>query len=115
MARAPEQTIARETHPARLALNEFIHQPVRLSIMATLMHAKRVDFAFLREHLDLSDSNLSRHLTALEATGYLLIEKVFERKRPRTWLSLTPEGRAAFEAHVAALRRIVDLGDGVLG
>lgn len=93
--------------PARLDLDELIHQPVRLSIMATLAYAERVDFAFLRQHLDLSESNLSRHLTALEEAGYVLIDKVFERKRARTWLSLTEEGRLAFTAHVAALQRIV--------
>ncbi len=76
--------------------------------MATLNHAERVDFAFLREHLALGESNLSRHLSALEEAGYVRIEKVFERKRPRTWLSLTPGGREAFERHIEALRRIVE-------
>ncbi len=93
---------------ARLDLDELVHQPVRLSIMATLAHAERVDFAFLREHLGLGESNLSRHLTALEEAGYVRIEKVFERKRPRTWLSLTPPGREAFARHVETLRRIVE-------
>jgi len=58
--------------------------------------------------------NLSRHLSALEEAGYILIEKVFEHKRPRTRLSLTPAGRTAFESHLDALRRIVDgRSDGV--
>lgn len=111
---APPATAAPEAgagaRHARHALDELIHQPVRLSIVATLAHAERVDFAFLRDHLALGDSNLSRHLTALEEAGYIRVEKVFERKRPRTWLSLAPAGRAAFEAHVAALRRIVENG-----
>lgn len=94
-------------HPARLDLDEVIHQPVRLSIIATLAHAERVDFAFLRDTLALGDSNLSRHLTALEDAGYVQIDKVFERKRARTWLTLTPAGRAAFTAHVAALQRLL--------
>lgn len=104
-ARVPSPAAAR---PARLDLDEVIHQPVRLSIVATLAHAERVDFAFLRDSLELGDSNLSRHLTALEEAGYVQIDKVFEGKRPRTWLSLTPAGCAAFAAHVAALRRIVE-------
>ena len=97
-----------DVRPARLDLDEMIHQPVRLSIIATLAHAERVDFAFLRDTLALGDSNLSRHLTALEEAGYVQIDKVFEGKRPRTWLGLTPRGHTAFEAHVAALRRILD-------
>ncbi len=102
-----QENVAREHHP-RLELDEAIHQPVRLSIMAILAHSKKVDFAFLRDHLELGDSNLSRHLTALESLNYIVIEKVFEGKRPRTWVSLSPAGRAAFENHVRLLRQIVD-------
>lgn len=98
----------RTSRHARHDLDETIHQPVRLSVVATLYHAQRVDFAFLRRHLDVTESNLSRHLSALEEAGYVLVDKVFERKRPRTWLSLTPSGRRAFESHLDALRRIVE-------
>lgn len=93
-------------HP-RLALDEAIHQPVRLSIMATLAHATRVDFAFLRDNLGLGESNLSRHLSALEGLGYVDVDKVFEGKRGRTWLSITDAGRTAFDNHVRTLKEIV--------
>lgn len=93
-------------HP-RLRLNEAIHQPVRLSIVALLANASQVDFALLRDHLALKDANLSQHLGALESLGYVTIEKVFERKRPRTWVSLSPTGRAAFEEYLGVLRTIV--------
>ncbi len=93
-------------HP-RLEIDEAIHQPVRLSIMALLAQSEKVDFAFLRDHLALGDSNLSRHLSALEGLGYVVITKVFEGKRGRTWLSLSGEGRTAFENHVRVLRQIV--------
>ena len=102
MSALPDST----AHP-RLELDEAIHQPVRLSILALLAQSKQVDFAFVRGHLALGESNLSRHLSALEALGYVVITKVFEGKRGRTWLSLSPEGRAAFENHVRVLRRIV--------
>ncbi len=106
-----------QPHHPRLALDDTIHQPVRLSIMAILAHSKRVDFSFLRDHLELSDSNLSRHLTALEEAGYISITKVFEGKRPRTWLTMSAAGATAFAQHVRALQRIVaqpldDTGDG---
>jgi DNA-binding MarR family transcriptional regulator len=87
-------------------LDETIHQPVRFSIVAMLCHAERADFGFLRRHVDVTESNLSRHLAALEEAGYVLVDKVFERKRARTWLSLTAAGRAAFEGHIDALNRI---------
>jgi DNA-binding transcriptional ArsR family regulator len=103
-----DENTSDDAHHPRLALDETIHQPVRLSIMALLAQSKKVDFAFLVKYLELGESNLSRHLSALEAAGYIIITKVFEGKRPRTWLSLSPEGRAAFERHVATLRRIVE-------
>jgi len=105
-AEPPDQPAEGEHHP-RLALDEIIHQPVRLSIMALLAQSKKVDFAFLVKYLELSESNLSRHLSALEDAGYIVITKVFEGKRPRTWVSLSDTGRAAFERHVETLRRIV--------
>lgn len=98
------------TEHARFALDETIHQPVRLSIVAALANAERLDFRFMREHLGVGESNLSRHISALEEAGYVAVDKVFEGKRPRTWLALTARGRKAFAAHVAALRRIVDGG-----
>jgi DNA-binding transcriptional ArsR family regulator len=104
---SPGQPAEGEHHP-RLALDEIIHQPVRLSIMALLAQGKKVDFAFLVKYLELGESNLSRHLSALEAAGYIVITKVFEGKRPRTWLSLSDAGRAAYERHIETLRRIVE-------
>ncbi len=103
-------TTAPPIHP-RLELDEAIHQPVRLSIMALLAQSEKIDFAFLRDHLALGDSNLSRHLSALEALGYVVITKVFERKRGRTWLALSSAGRTAFDNHARVLRLIVGSGD----
>lgn len=92
-------------HP-RGQLNELIHQPIRFSIVATLAAADRVEFGFVRDHVEISDSLLSRYIATLEEAGYVAVEKGYIGKRPRTWLSLTPLGRAAFDEHVAALRTI---------
>ncbi len=104
---ATTQDDADHIHHPRLMLDDTIHQPVRLSIMALLAHSQKVDFAFVRDHLELNDSNLSRHLAALEEAGYIAVTKVFEGKRPRTWLALSPAGRVAFERYVQALQQIV--------
>lgn len=67
----------------------------------------------LRDLLDLTDGNLSRHLATLEAAGYVKIDKAFEGRRPRTWISATRAGRTALAREIAALREIVDAaGDG---
>jgi len=92
-------------------LNDVIHQPVRLRIMASLAAltgSDRMDFRTLRDLLELTDGNLGAHLARLEQAGYVAVEKTFRNRKPRTLLALTPAGRAAFDQHVAALRRLID-------
>lgn len=99
------------SHP-RERLDEVIHQPVRFSIAASLAAADELEFGFVRDVVDVSDSTLSKQATVLEQAGYVAIRKGYVGKRPRTWLSLTAAGRAAFQAHVATLREIA--GDRVV-
>ncbi len=92
-------------------LNETIHQPVRLRIMAalvTLEPGNEVDFTYLRDLLDVTDGNLGAHLRTLETAGYIEVEKTFVGRKPRTFLRASAAGRAAFAQHVAALRDILD-------
>jgi DNA-binding MarR family transcriptional regulator len=91
-------------------LNPLIHQPTRLRIMAALASLEpdeKVDFGFLRDLLELTDGNLSVHLQKLEEAGYVGIEKTFEGRRPKTWVSITPGGHDAFSKHIDALEEIV--------
>ncbi len=90
--------------------NELIHQPVRLRIMAALKALPddaEVDFSTLRDVLKTTDGNLGAHLRKLEDAGYISIRKTFIGRKPRTFISLTPKGRAALEAHIAALKEII--------
>lgn len=93
-------------HP-RHGLDELIHSPVRLSIMATLATAGETDFRFLREALQISDSLLSKHAAQLEASGYVNVVKGFVGKRASTWFTLTDEGRAAFDRYRRTLAEIL--------
>lgn len=91
-------------------LNEVIHQPVRLRIMAALVTLKdgdEVDFTYLRDLLDVTDGNLGAHLRKLEEAGYILVNKVFVERKPRTYVSANAEGRQVFREHVAALEAIL--------
>ncbi|MCA1674078.1 MAG: transcriptional regulator [Actinobacteria bacterium] len=85
----------------------MVHQRVRLGILAVLTEADRADFTYLRDALALTDGNLSRHLTILEQAGLVRIEKVFEGRKPRTWVQATRRGRAALGAELAALRDLL--------
>ena len=101
------------SHPA-LQLDDTVHQRVRLGILAVLSEARRADFGHLREVLELTDGNLSRHITVLEAAGLVEVEKGFEGKRPRTWVSATRAGRRALDEEIAAMRSLISRvnGDG---
>lgn len=94
-------------HPSQL-LDDTVHQRVRLGILAVLNEADQADFGFLKEALDLSDGNLSRHLRVLEEAGYVRIEKGYEGRRPRTWVNATRQGRRALAGHLAALQQLID-------
>lgn len=88
--------------------DELIHAPTRLSIVSMLAPSEGVEFRFLRDHLELSDSVLSKHISALESAGYVSVRKEnLGKGRRRTWVDLTNDGLAAFDAHVAALDQIV--------
>ena len=72
-----------------------------------LVPARSVDFATIRDTLGLADSVVSKHVTRLEAVGYVTtVKKSTGKGRPHTWISLTKAGRVAFAGHVAALRQI---------
>ena len=65
-------------------------------------------FATLRNHLQVSDSVLSRQASQLEGLGIVAVRKGYIGKRPRTWFSLTPKGRKLWKSHLAALRAIAE-------
>jgi len=91
-------------------LNETIHQPVRLRIMAALVALEmgnEVDFTYLRELLEVTDGNLGAHLRKLEEAGYIAVNKIFVERKPRTFVSATAAGRKVFQEHVAALESIL--------
>lgn len=89
--------------------DEFLHVPARLSIVALLAPAGWVEFGFLRDTIETSDSALSKQLSALANAGYVSVRKGRDTGVRRTHLRLTPQGRQAFQRHAAALNRIVEL------
>jgi DNA-binding MarR family transcriptional regulator len=93
-------------HP-RTRLDEVIHQPVRFSIVGALAAADELEFGYVRDLLGVSDPTLSRSVSQLEEAGYVNVRKGYVGKRPRTWLSLSADGRVALENHLEALREIV--------
>jgi len=97
----------RESHAGDARFDELIHPSTRLSIVALLASADWIDFAFVRDRLQVSDSALSKQFATLEEAGYITVDRPVSNRRRRVRVHLTDTGRAAFEGHVAALRAVV--------
>lgn len=82
--------------------------PTRLTIVSLLAGVRWAEFGWVKESAGLSPSALSKQIATLESRGYVEVRKGYVGKRPRTWVNLSDDGRAALEAHAAALQRIVE-------
>jgi DNA-binding MarR family transcriptional regulator len=63
-------------------------------------------FSDMRDSLEISDSVLSKHLSALAGAGYVEVSRVRADSRSRRQVTLTKPGRTALRGHLAALRAI---------
>ena len=91
-------------------IDNIIHQPVRLQIMASLAAleaGEQLDFVFLRKMLKLTDGNLGAHLARLETAGYIKVKKTFIARKPRTFIKITGKGRDAFDEYTDVLEEII--------
>lgn len=95
------------THPRR-SLDEVLNSPIRYSVVAALAVGDRVEFRFIRDAVEVSDSVLSKMVATLEDAGYVTVERTFVGRRRRTYLTLTARGRTAFQTHTRALQDIAE-------
>ena len=93
-------------------LDDVVHQRHRLGILTIAGGVKRVEFGYLREALDLTNGNLSRHITVLAEAGLLEVEKGYDGKRPKTWVHITRAGSDALAKEMNALRALLNGHDG---
>ncbi len=89
------------------AFDELIHAPLRLQICALLSPVQWLPFSDIRDSLGVSDSVLSKHLSALAGAGYVEVSRVRSDARSRRQVTLTKPGRKALRGHLAALQAIV--------
>ncbi|WP_250445026.1 transcriptional regulator [Actinotalea sp. C106] len=97
------------SHP-RHALDDLLVHAVRFSIVAALHGVEKAEFALVRDSVEITDSTLSKQVALLETAGYVAVEKGRVGRRPRTWLSLTPDGVEGYRRHLEALRAIAGKG-----
>jgi DNA-binding MarR family transcriptional regulator len=93
-------------HPVT-GLDDTVHQRVRLGILTIVHEARRAEFGFLRTQLALTAGNLSQHLGVLETAGLVDVEKGYEGKRARTWITLTAAGNTALADEVTRLKQLI--------
>jgi len=86
----------------------LLHQGIRSKLVSMLISNDELPFKALKEALDVTDGNLSTHLTKLEKEDYVRIEKTFEGKRPKTIVHITATGRKAFETYIEALKSFIE-------
>lgn len=89
-------------------LHPTLTAPKRLAIAAVLVNSASASFTFLRSHLDLSESDLSKQLAAMHQDGLIKVRKSGRGPGARTDCSITRQGKAAFTAHVAALHELLN-------
>lgn len=113
----PKQNSTTESHEPIPHLGESLARiesdlgnPTRLGIVASLKNRDKAEFKLLRESLGVSDSVLSRHISALEKAGLINVSKGYVGKRPRTWVSITSGGSNRLDSHLQALREIAGGG-----
>lgn len=88
-------------------LDPHLQAANRLKLASMLSAASEVEFSALREALGVSDSVLSKLVSALADVDYVRSRKGVHLGRRTTWVALTPSGDRALKEHVAALRDII--------
>lgn len=86
-----------------MRFDPIVTNPGRLTILTALLDEGRQDFVTLRKHTQLTDGNLTTHARKLANAGLVSIEKTARAGRPVTYITLTEEGRRAFERHIEQL------------
>ena len=89
-------------------LERIFHEPSRFAILSALCAAEKgLTFTELKESCDLTDGNLSRHLSALEEDGVVRIDKRFVDSKPRTTVYLSKAGLDRFRDYLDSLATIL--------
>ena len=89
-------------------LDRVMHEKARLGILTSL--AAKPDgllFTDLKDLCQLTDGNLSRHLTVLQEAGLVELWKGFKGRRPQTLCRITDDGRKRFINYVSVLESVV--------
>lgn len=102
----PEEP-AQEIRDRLDAVDRLLEHRVRLAIAVLLTRYDRLSFPRLKELTGETDGSLGAHMKRLEEAAYVDVTKEFVDRKPVTWYALTPPGRQALRAHLAALDELI--------
>jgi DNA-binding transcriptional ArsR family regulator len=88
-------------------LDRLIHEKQRLGIISALAARGSMTFSEIKELLDMSDGNVSVHARKLEDAGYILCEKSFEGRIPKTVYTITEAGKKALGRYLDHMEALV--------
>jgi DNA-binding MarR family transcriptional regulator len=89
-------------------LDPLIHSQLRLAIISMLVASEKVEFTHIQEETKAAAGNISIQIKKLEDAGYIKVEKSFKNNYPKTMLSITGKGIAAFETYVNTLKKYIN-------
>ena len=99
-ARAAAAEAPAPSKPLAQRLDRVIHDRTRLAILAALAATDVLAFNELKDITGTTDGNLSVHARKLEDAGYVLCEKTFAGRTPRTEFRLSAAGRRSLEKYL---------------
>lgn len=88
-------------------LDPVIHERMRLGIISALAVRQALTFSELKRLLEATDGNLSVHARKLEEANYVVCEKSFAGRVPRTEYRITPVGQRALERYLDHMEQII--------
>jgi len=94
--------------PAPAEFDRLIHERMRLGIVSALAANESLSFHDLKKLLATTDGNLSVHARKLEDAKYIVCEKYFEGRLPKTVYRLSSAGRHALEIYLDQMEALID-------
>ena len=93
--------------PSPNELDPLIHERLRLGILSALVVQDALSFMELRDLLQTTDGNLSVQARKLESAGYIICNKKFEDRKPKSTYRLSRNGRIALEEYLETLSGLI--------
>jgi len=86
----------------------LLYDRIRLGIMSALSVNQKMTFGELKDLLETTDGNLSKHARRLEEAGLVRCQKGFAERVPRTHFSMTAKGKRIFAKHLEHMEALIN-------